>query len=191
MGLRERKKAKTRALIQAEALRLFSERGYAETSVEEIAEAAEVSPRTVFRYFPTKADLVLYDTLDEILLPAIHAQPRSVGAIDAIRASLVEAVAGLHGEALEVQVQRERLMRTVPELHAATVEELARSVSQIGAIVAERSGRAHDDPEVLALSGAVMGVVVAAWLASGDTWTEGFVGRVDDGLARLKAGFRL
>ena len=60
-GLRERKKAKTRAAIQQHALRLFQVKGYTATTVEEIAEAAEVSPSTFFRYFPTKEDIILYD----------------------------------------------------------------------------------------------------------------------------------
>ena len=58
--LRERKKQATRQRIAAEALRLFVEYGYAATTTERIAEAADVSPRTVFRYYPTKSDLVFH-----------------------------------------------------------------------------------------------------------------------------------
>lgn len=80
-GLRERKKAKTRALIQERALRLFREQGYEGTSIEEIADAAEVSLSTVFRYFPTKPDLVIYDDLDERMIAAFRAQPAELNAV--------------------------------------------------------------------------------------------------------------
>ena len=61
VGLRERKKAETRAAIQHEALRLFRVQGYDETTTEQIAEAAEDPPSTLFRYFPSKEDLALTD----------------------------------------------------------------------------------------------------------------------------------
>src|SRR5690242_13721930 len=86
-GLRERKKAKTRAAIQEHALRLFQEQGYAATSVEQIAAAAEVSPSTFFRYFPTKEDVVLYDALDPLIFAAFRAQPPDLRPIQAVRAA--------------------------------------------------------------------------------------------------------
>ena len=63
-GLRERKKAKTRAALREHAMRLFEEQGFAATTVEQIAEAAEVSPSTFFRYFATKEDAILVDDVD-------------------------------------------------------------------------------------------------------------------------------
>ncbi|MDT8871510.1 helix-turn-helix domain-containing protein [Komagataeibacter rhaeticus] len=58
-GLRERKQARVRDTLIAEAMRLFSAQGYDQTTVDEIADAAEVSRRTLFRMFATKADIVL------------------------------------------------------------------------------------------------------------------------------------
>src|SRR5664280_761110 len=191
LGLRERKKAKTRALIQEHALRLFREHGYDETSIEEIAEAAEVSPSTVFRYFPTKPDLVIYDDLDERMIEAFRAQPPELNALQALRASVRSGFGGLAGEEMALQLERERLLRSVPELQSAMLGELARTVGEIADLVAERAGRPADDDAVLALAGAVIGVAIAAWFAvDEDAPAERFLDRVDTGIALLESGFR-
>ena len=85
LGLRERKKAKTRAAIQRHALRLFREQGYEATTVEQIAEAAEVSPSTFFRYFRTKEEVALYDDLDPLFIAAFEAQPAELSPVQAMR----------------------------------------------------------------------------------------------------------
>lgn len=72
MGLRERKKRATRALIADTALRLFKERGFDRTTVAEVAEAAGVSVKTVFNYFPAKEDL-FFDRDEEILRVVLDA----------------------------------------------------------------------------------------------------------------------
>src|SRR5579863_8692249 len=92
-GLRERKKARTRAAIREHALRLFREQGYDATTVEQIAAAAEVSPSTFFRYFPTKEDVVLRDDFDDRAFEAFDRQPVSLPPIVAFRAAMRETIA--------------------------------------------------------------------------------------------------
>jgi AcrR family transcriptional regulator len=191
LGLRERKKAKTRALIQEHALRLFREQSYEATSIEEIAEAAEVSPSTVFRYFPTKPDLVIYDDLDERMIEAFRAQPPELNAVQALRASLHSGFGALAGEEMALQRERERLLRGVPELQSAMLGEFARTVVEIADLVAERAHRRADDDAVLALAGAVIGIAIAAWFSvDQDAPAEQFLDRVDAGMALLESGFR-
>jgi AcrR family transcriptional regulator len=191
LGLRERKKAKTRGLLQQHALRLFRDQGYEQTTVEQIAEAAEVSPTTLYRYFPTKADLVIYDDLDERMIEVFRAQPPELNAVQALRAALHSGFGSIMGEGLAIQRERERLLRSEPELRAAMLDELTRTVQEISGLIAERSGRRPDDDAVLALAGAFIGVAIAAWLGTeGEGWTGRFLDRVDAGMALLESGFR-
>src|SRR5689334_8446368 len=99
-GLRERKKARTRAAIREHALRLFREQGYDATTVEQIAEAAEVSPSTFFRYFPTKEDVVLQDDMELLWMDGFLAQPADMGPIAALRAAVRAAFDGMGPEEL-------------------------------------------------------------------------------------------
>jgi len=192
VGLRERKKAKTRAAIQQHALRLFREQGYQATTVEQIAEAAEVSPSTFFRYFPTKEDVVLYDALDPALLEAFRAQPAELSPIQALRGAMQAVFAELPPEEVGVQRERDALIRSVPELRARMVDEFARNLQLIAEVVAERVGRAADEPAVRTLAGAVIGVGISAWYTAGDhATTEDYLALMDAGLAHLEAGLPL
>jgi AcrR family transcriptional regulator len=86
-GLRERKKQKTRDTIIKVALDLFVEHGYEHTTIAEIADAAEVSPRTIFAYFPTKEDIVFCQLPEaqERLAQALRERPHGATALDALR----------------------------------------------------------------------------------------------------------
>jgi AcrR family transcriptional regulator len=87
LGLRERKKQQTRDRIANEALRLFAERGYDETTLADIAEAAEVAPRTIFAYFDSKEDIVLCKELTflETLKHKLDERPPGTTTVDALR----------------------------------------------------------------------------------------------------------
>ncbi len=113
-GLRERKKAKTHAAIQEHAMRLFAEQGYEATTVEQIAAAAEVSPSTLFRYFPTKQDIVLHDALDPLLFAAFGEQPPELSPIQALRASMAAVFSGLTPEDLALEYERQELILWSP-----------------------------------------------------------------------------
>ena len=120
-GLRERKKAKTRAAIQAQALRLFRERGYAGTTVEQIAAAAEVSQSTFFRYFRTKEDVVLHDRFDPVLIEAFHAQPEELAPAQALRAAMRAVFAELPAAELEQERLRGELSAFATATPATTL----------------------------------------------------------------------
>ena len=189
-GLRERKKARTRAAIREHALRLFREQGYDATTVEQIAEAAEVSPSTFFRYFPTKEDVVLQDDLDLVWMDAFRAQPRDLGPIAAMRAAVRAAFADLAADDLEQLREAMDLAVAVPAVRARMLEEMARTSQRIAEAVAERSGRNAGDFTVRAVAGAVIGIAMAAWFDDPGN-LEAFGDKFERGLALLEAGLPL
>jgi AcrR family transcriptional regulator len=192
VGLRERKKARTKAAIQQHAMRLFRERGYPATTVEQIAAAAEVSPSTFFRYFPTKEDVALYDALDPVLLEAFRAQPAELGPVQALRGAMRAVLAELPAEELAMQQERDRLIRSVPELRARMLDEFAKNLQLFAEIVAERVGRRPDDPAVRTVAGAVIGVGISAWYTAGDHANpKDYLAVMDASLAHLEAGLPL
>jgi AcrR family transcriptional regulator len=92
LGLRERKKLRTRELIAEAALELFSAQGYQATTVAQIAEAADVSERTVFGYFATKEDILFADhlALEEGLAKALEQRPGGAVVLDTLREFVIE-----------------------------------------------------------------------------------------------------
>jgi AcrR family transcriptional regulator len=85
-GLRERKRRETRALISGTAMRLFMERGFDQVSITEIAAAAGVADKTVYNYFPVKAEM-FFDEADDVLaelLAAVRYRAAGQSAVDAV-----------------------------------------------------------------------------------------------------------
>jgi AcrR family transcriptional regulator len=188
-GLRERKKTKTRFAIQQEALRLFQDQGYHATTVEQIAEAAEVSASTVFRYFPTKDTLVLTDDYDPIMVERFRTQPPELGVVAAFRSALRETFHGMPPEQIKAAAERNALVTAVPELRAAFADVAVASIRLVANLVAERTGRRADDPEVMGVCGAILGVMLAGYLLGGDL--EEQLAQMEAQLAHLESGFTL
>jgi AcrR family transcriptional regulator len=189
-GLRERKKAATRAAIRQHALRLFREQGYDATTVEQIAEAAEVSRSTFFRYFPTKEDVVLQDDMDLLWTEAVRAQPPELSPMAALRSAMQDLFARMTPAELEQMRETAELTMSVPAVRARSLDELARTIGIIARLAGERAGRDPGDIEVRTFAGAVLGIAMAAWFAtSGDL--EKYMPEFERAIALLEAGLPL
>ncbi|WP_006603442.1 TetR family transcriptional regulator [Streptomyces auratus] len=169
LGLRERKKLQTRQAIRRAAYRLFAEQGYDATPVDRIAEAADVSPSTVFRYFPTKEDIVLTDEYDTVLEAGLRARPADEPMVESMRQVTVEALRALTADERSELFQRVRLIREVPAIRGRTAENTARDAAMLAAVLAERSGRPDDELELRVIGAAILAALQEAMLA----WVEG------------------
>lgn len=135
-GLRERKKRRTRHAIATAALRLFAERGYEETTIADIAAAADVSPRTFFSYFPSKEDVVFAE-VDDRLAEVSERLRRTSGEtpMETIRRSVVdvlEAIVTEHGEYGAVQIA---LILERPGLQARALQRMTDTQEKIEALL--------------------------------------------------------
>lgn len=190
-GLRERKKARTRAAIQSHALRLFREQGYDATTVQQIIEEVEVSASTFFRYFPTKADVVLSDEFDPVIVAAFREQPPELSVIQALRAAFARAFAQISDDDRAVQEDRMLLVLAVPELRAAMLDQFASAMGLLAEIIAERTGRSPTDVSVRTFAGAVVGAAMAAMFAIADDPSSDVAETIDQSMACLEDGLRL
>jgi AcrR family transcriptional regulator len=167
LGLRERKKIKLRRGVQREALRLFAEQGYEKTTVEQIAEAAEISTTTFYRYFPTKEDVVLdddYDSIFEQVVMSRDPEEPLLATIRAAMAAVVDAVEAGHQEALA----RRKLRATVPALRARQGTEMRKNVELFTGLFAARSGRLANDYRLRVTTAAF----AAALFEAAECWSE-------------------
>jgi AcrR family transcriptional regulator len=157
LGLRERKKLRTRQAIREAARRLIDERGYDSTTVEQIAAAAEVSPSTVFRYFPSKEHIVLADDYAQFSMAFLRERPAHEPPLAALRAVVTEMVRRLAEDFSEEYRWRRQLVRRVPAIRALVGEEQDRWVESVSRVCAERLGLPADNLELCVLVGAVTG----------------------------------
>lgn len=190
-GLRERKKAKTRAAIRRHALQLFREQGYANTTIEQIVDATEVSQSTFFRYFPTKEDVVLQDDFDELFVEAFKLQPLELSPLRAMRAAMRAAFSELSREEMEEERDRQRLIMATPELRSRTLDDYGRTIQLIAELFAERLGRVPDRFALRVFAGALIGAMMAATFAVVEDPDADLLDLMNTALELLEAGLPL
>jgi AcrR family transcriptional regulator len=167
LGLRERKKIKLRRSAQREALRLFAVQGYEQTTVEQIADAAEISTSTFYRYFPTKEDVVLYDEYDPIFEDTILSRDQDESLVTTVRAAVASVAAEVEANREEALARLE-LFATVPALQARQGSESRRNLEFFSGLFATRSGRRADDFQLRVTASAF----TAAQFEAGRYWAD-------------------
>ena len=187
-GLRERKKRKTRDTIVRVAADLFAEHGYEKTTIAEIAEAAEVSPRTIFAYFPSKEDILFCDfpELEERLAQALRVRPEGTTALDALREFIVGSLVPDHAAMVRKSiVANDETLQRGERARFAPLEEL------MVAAIAEDLGAGPDDirPRIVAAA------LTAAFTAVNDPAAppqpkspEEAMAKIDDVMGFLRGG---
>jgi AcrR family transcriptional regulator len=163
LGLRERKKQRTRQLLSETARRLFSERGFEQVSVAEIAREADVSEMTVFNYFPSKEDLVYsgLETFEDQLLAAIRERPPGQTLITAFGDFILEPRGLL--AASDDAVARElmsvtRMIAASPALLAREQQIFARYTDTLAQLIAQETGARAGDLRPYVVANALIGV---------------------------------
>ncbi|MEH0449642.1 TetR family transcriptional regulator [Streptomyces sp. B21-102] len=179
MGLREMKKAKVKQAIQRETLRLFTERGYRETTVEQIAAAAEISTTTFYRYYPSKEEVILSGIHErgqgegrgeglggglgggrERSLHFVSELPAGVSVVEGLRAVLrgIQRSGALEGDRGAL-LARLRMINDTPELRALNAQRTQEGLRELAGLLAGPSGADPDGYEMRVLAAAVGGAV--------------------------------
>lgn len=177
-SLRERKKLATRRSLRRHALDLVAQRGFMHVTVEDIAEAAEVSPRTFFNYFPSK-EAALFGADPERITAlregVLHQAPgeSALGALRQVLVAEARKVTSELGDLGEPQemLRRMKVVRADPHLRAAQSAHMANVESALAEALAERLGKdpARDPyPALLAsIAGAVIRATTVFWASTG------------------------
>ncbi|MFD0144174.1 MULTISPECIES: TetR/AcrR family transcriptional regulator [unclassified Streptomyces] len=195
-GLRERKKQRTRNALLRVALELFTTRGYEQTTVDEIADAVEVSQRTFFRYFASKEEVAfaVQQMVEERFVQALVERPAEEGPLDAMRNAVLASWDTI-GEAIMEVVPVDMYLRTfqmiesTPALLAAHLRRTTEMEDTIARVVAEREGvDVDEDPRpriVVAAFSGVMRVTGQLWGRGTDLSLEGIRALTEDHLDHL------
>jgi AcrR family transcriptional regulator len=188
-SLRERKKAKTRKVLADTATELFAEQGFDHTTVEAIAEACDVSPRTFFRYFSSKED-VLFAAGDERLrqlLDAIASRTSGEAPLRSMREAALSLVPEYTSDRAQL-ITRKRIIAETPSLRSRGLERQLGWEDAVTDALGQRITGAGPATIELRL---VASVTTATLRAALHTWLEAggdLATLIDDAFDRLSRG---
>lgn len=159
-GLRQRKKIATRRTIRRAAIRLFEEHGFADTTIEQIAEAADVSPRTFYRYFATKEGVLICDQAEPVMAMFERA-PAELSPVAAYRYAVAAYFDGLTDDERHETIVAQHLLYSIPEARGLLYSEYTLLIRLMTDALAVRLGPAATRTECRVLAGAIVGVLMA------------------------------
>lgn len=170
VGLRERKRAQTHARIQTEAMRLFIERGFEATTLDDIAEAADVSRRSLFHYFESKEEIVFSTRADfpNLIAAAVGRRPADEPLLDMVENALIELGRG-YGSPQTRDLGR--LVRDTPALSEHEQAKYGQVERALAKALSDRKNLPETDTACRVTAATAIGILklgVEAWLAGGD-----------------------
>ena len=188
-GLRERKKLRTRRALGAAALELAVAHGLTELTVEQIADAADVSPRTFFNYFSSKEEAVVAADVERAreMAERLAARPAGEPVLESVRV-VVREMLGDAGPRRREWIKQARVVRANPALVPYQLAAYAAMERSLAAMLAERTGLDESDLYPAITAAAVMAatrVAATRWMESD---SEGDLSTVIDEALDLLAG---
>lgn len=162
LGLRERKKSATRRAIRRAAFALFTAQGFGATTVEQIADAADVSPRTFYRYFKVKEAVLISADHSPLIVAAFRAAPPHLTPIAAYQHAVSEVFSGLSPEDREDDMVGQKLLYRVPDAHGLIYAEFIKLIDLITEALQDRLDEPTPEAERRVLAGAMVGVIFGA-----------------------------
>ena len=191
MGLRELKKTRTRQAVQQAAMHLFGTQGYAATTVEQIAAAAEISTATFYRYYSDKEDTVFGDDDNALVEDVVAGRPADEPLAETISV-LFDRLAAEFEADREAVLIRVRLMHGVPGLQARRWATRQRTADVLARLLAPRVGTKPDDPELrlaIAVALAAEAETLFYWVRTGGT--DSLAGLLAGALAKIQPALQV
>ena len=160
LGLRERKKQRTRQALRQAAIELFLQRGFEATTIADITAAVDVAPRTFFAYFQSKEDVVLDEGAESFARAqqALQQRPPGEPLLAAFRQAALQIATGMQTQS-EQERAVARIVRSSPAIQARIRDRMGQWEEQLAAMIAEERDAGPDDLESHVVAAALVGVL--------------------------------